>query len=460
MSESKPIVLCFGVPPHLLQMGSESLSHAQILSKEYSPEILEIAHPEPVALVLCGFPKTNLSLVEISQSMRMLYPKSSIYFLTESRKDYHRKDLQKNGFTDVFFLPSDKGLFLSSLQTQMSQATKGEVKAYRTVQLIDIVPETVLGFDLYLHLQANNKKIRYVSKSEPLSLEKSEKLKKHHFQSGLVTEDQMKNFFHFTAQQLKKLNNKDGLSETERLEKKARAVRDLLTGIFSDSSHTTDNLAQGKQILNDCQEIVKAYVIDDKSNESAWFAKIAAITNNENTAYSHASNTSTLAAMFSIALEVGDPKEMALAGLLHDIGLSDVPAEISLKSDAERTPQEKEIYEKHPLRSVAMIKERKMLISENVVTAIEQHHERFHGGGYPSKMPGPKISKEAQLLAFADMVDEMIEPKPGKPVITVPDAVEKICTEALSQPASSPIDPGLLRKIRGLFNKQKVNGAA
>lgn len=447
-----PNILCIGLHPEVLSAIGAHAKESHIAQKEYSTEILEQPQPEVPAIVFCG-PCTiaDLPIIEVAQSLRMMYASATIYLVTHDRLDFKRDHLKKNGFTDGFLLPNDEPELLKALGRDLSQASEGRHKAFRKIQLIDVTPDDTLGFDLYLHLPANNRRIKYVSASEAIGDGRSAKLRKHNHQVALVTEDQVKSFYQFTARQLKKLGSSNEMSQTELVERREKAVRDLLTGMFA--SNSQGHLDDGREMMANCQEIIKAYVIDDSQEKNSWYERLAEIAaaNAENSTYSRAANTSTFAALLSIALGIGDPKDVALAGLLHDIGLVTIPTEICQKDQSQCTPEELATYQSHPQASIRLIKERRMNVSEKVCSIIEQHHERFDGTGYPKKLIGPRILSEAQVLMIADLLTELTEVKEGFPRVSINEAIQKICDEGFRDPSRSAINPDILRKLKSIF---------
>jgi HD-GYP domain-containing protein (c-di-GMP phosphodiesterase class II) len=94
---------------------------------------------------------------------------------------------------------------------------------------------------------------------------------------------------------------------------------------------------------------------------------------------------------------------LAEAAQIHDVGKICVPKEVLRKPSA-LTPDEYELVKMHAAVGADMARE---ALSEEQVTWIGQHHERFDGTGYPDGLAGSQISEGADLLALADSWDAM-----------------------------------------------------
>ena len=64
--------------------------------------------------------------------------------------------------------------------------------------------------------------------------------------------------------------------------------------------------------------------------------------------------------------------------------------------------------------------------SRPVLTAIEQHHERLDGSGYPHGLYGHQISDMAKIIAVADVFDALTSERCYKPAYSPHAAVEII----------------------------------
>lgn len=441
-----------GLEEALIPLLGNTFKNCHVSKQAFEAEALmnEPLSPAP-QIVLCGSQTADVSPMEAAQVLRMQNPDVQVYFVTSSRAGFDRKVLKKNGFNDAFLLPSDIKILAVDMKDRISEFSQGEIKSYRSVRLIDVKPESKLDFDVHVFLPANNKYVKVVGSGRKLDEKRAEKLSKHAVGSVYVESSQMQSFYKFAAEQLKNINTGGNMSETERQQKRQQAVRDLLGRLFNDPLGSEDSLASGRQMVQDCQEIIKSYVLSGNLEKNSWYEKLMTMTGNESNAYSHAANVSTWAAFFSIGLGIGNPEELAIAGLLLDIGMADIPLEIQTKDPSLWTPEEKKIYESHPQKAIDMIKERKMNVSENIQKFILQHHENYSGNGYPHQLPGPKIAPEAQILALADTFDDLMIVKPGQPQLPPYEVLKKMVNDSLKDLSHCRFNPQMARKLLALF---------
>lgn len=454
MSEVRPPILTVGLEPDIEKIVADILKNTQITPIPMDMDhLLAEVDPSP-CLVISGPPTAELSANELAQALRMQYQNIPIFLVCVSKSGFERKTFIKNGFTDAFLMPMDTTTLRASISEVLAKATDGQIRVFRSVKIIDVEPGNQLDFETNLFLPANNKYIKLNNSGETLDKERIEKIKKGKFNSIQVPAEQMQKFYEYSAKRLKEMGSST-FSLTERRDKLSGAVRDLISGLFSEQAASFET---GQGILKDCGEIVKNYIM--QGAESEWYLRIQQVLGEQGTTYSHSGNVSTLAALFSMGLGIGKAEDLALAGLLHDIGIAELPAEIQMKEPEEMTPEEFELYKKHPEMSINLIRARKIVVPEIVMKAILQHHELYNGTGYPSGYFGDRICKEAQVLALADRYDYLTRLRPGKPLLTPLQAVEALRQQQVNDPSKIHYNPELLKKLLTLFPAESNSPAA
>ena len=398
-------------------------------------------------LVICGPEIQNPPPAEMAQLLRSFFQDNSIFYVKEARPDYDRAVFKKNGFTDVFSMLIDQSVLLGQVKQALARSIG--VKAYRAVKLIDVDQDTVLEFDTSIYMPANNKYVTLSRAGETIDAAKAEKLKKHKINSLHVPMEQVQKFYDYTAKKLKDIGSSETMSQTEKSERLQMAVRDLLSGVLTDTGRE-GSIGEGKALIENCQKIVSSYILD--TNSSQWYERIQQTASDvDKDSYNHASNVSTYAALFAMGLGKSNPEYLALAGMLHDLGMVSFPELNQHKDEEHMTDAEKNAYYKHVEETMNVIKTRKLVLPEVVTKAIYQHHERFNGTGFPKKLVGAKISIEAQILAIADKFDHLTSVCPGRARMTPREAIEYMHKQVTGDPGRMHYDPQLLAQILKLF---------
>lgn len=105
-----------------------------------------------------------------------------------------------------------------------------------------------------------------------------------------------------------------------------------------------------------------------------------------------------------------DLHRLAVAALVHDIGIFAIPENI-LKKTGPLTADERILIEEHPrlgFESVLQSGESHRWLAEVVLQA----HERWMGQGYPNKLKGRQINELAQIIGLVDVFDALVSPRP------------------------------------------------
>ena len=134
-------------------------------------------------------------------------------------------------------------------------------------------------------------------------------------------------------------------------------------------------------------------------------------------------------AMLAVAIgrSLGLPDErlegIRVAGLLHDLGKIQIPAEILVKP-TRLTDMEFGLVQTHSEGGYEIL--RHVPFPWAVADFVRQHHERLDGTGYPQGLSGDAILFEARILAVADVVEAMGSHRPYRAALGMDRALDEI----------------------------------
>lgn len=163
--------------------------------------------------------------------------------------------------------------------------------------------------------------------------------------------------------------------------------------------------------------------------------------------YVHSEYTSHYAAIF--AMDLGLPSEtvdaLYVAGWLHDIGKLLISNDIIRKSGS-LTSQEYSLIQYHVDYGVSILNH--MDLSPITLLAVEYHHERWDGTGYPHRISGEKIPLEGRILQLADTLSAMSIKRVYRKTLTLEQMIKEIRFNIGNQ-----FDPELAEKFIRFIQK-------
>ena len=116
--------------------------------------------------------------------------------------------------------------------------------------------------------------------------------------------------------------------------------------------------------------------------------------------------------------------EVAMAALLHDVGMAVIPDKILYKQE-KLSPQEAEILRERPNYSYKILRS----FGDGFAYLAEsaaQVYERIDGSGYPRAIRGDEIHEYAQIIGLLDMYEALIHSRPQREKMTHFTAVKEI----------------------------------
>jgi HD-GYP domain-containing protein (c-di-GMP phosphodiesterase class II)/DNA-binding CsgD family transcriptional regulator len=120
-----------------------------------------------------------------------------------------------------------------------------------------------------------------------------------------------------------------------------------------------------------------------------------------------------------LARAAGGSELVYRAGLVHDLGRVTVPTGVWERPGALR-PEEWELVRLHPYHSGRVLSRSPVLAP--LASLASRHHERVDGSGYPAGVRAGELDGGACLLAAADVLHALSEPRPHRPALDPADA--------------------------------------
>jgi putative nucleotidyltransferase with HDIG domain len=144
-------------------------------------------------------------------------------------------------------------------------------------------------------------------------------------------------------------------------------------------------------------------------------------------------------------------RELAIGGLVHDVGKLSVPNEI-LQKPGVLTDEEYDVIKRHPELGSELVHE--LGFSAQVARLVLDHHERLDGSGYPRGLGAPDLDIETRILAVCDVFDALLSKRVYRPAWTLADALELLTRES-----GSAFDPACVDALERVISREQDQAA-
>jgi putative nucleotidyltransferase with HDIG domain len=144
-------------------------------------------------------------------------------------------------------------------------------------------------------------------------------------------------------------------------------------------------------------------------------------------------------------------RELAVGGLVHDVGKLAVPNEILQKPGA-LTDDEFDVIKRHPELGSDLVRE--LGFSAQVARLVLDHHERLDGSGYPRGLGAPDLDIETRILAVCDVFDALLSKRVYRDAWRLDDALE-----LLSRESGTKFDPACVDALERVIEREQDSAA-
>jgi len=142
-------------------------------------------------------------------------------------------------------------------------------------------------------------------------------------------------------------------------------------------------------------------------------------------AYSHALNVTVLSMM--LGRQLGYDSEachsLGLGALLHDMGKIDVPSKVLLKTEPLNRP-EQQFLQMHT--EFGRRRGQKLMLDDDVLRIIAEHHEYCDGSGYPNQLHEAAIGRLSRVVSITNFFDNLCNPQNPRDAISPHEALARM----------------------------------
>ncbi len=213
----------------------------------------------------------------------------------------------------------------------------------------------------------------------------------------------------------------DIISESQR-STSVRTVKNLFEQIAVDAPAARARVQQLSQTVED---IVDSIIQNKDLNINLVDLKVF-----DDYTYYHCVNVGVLALLIAARMKWPHKKmhELGMAAMLHDVGKIFVDKKI-LNKPGSLTKEEFAEMKTHSERGFEYLRFGYPSFAQDLLRAINEHHERLDGKGYPQGKRSGQISEYARIIAIVDVFDALTSDRPYRAALTPSDAIEYIMAE-------------------------------
>lgn len=161
------------------------------------------------------------------------------------------------------------------------------------------------------------------------------------------------------------------------------------------------------------KQVIKA-AGNDKNNLMSKFISTAAL-------YEHGVGTSMLAGVLANTMQISTDNPLQIIGmssLMHDIGLVKVPEELWHEDESKMSHEQILLYQTHPIIG-ADILTKLHTMNPAAVQAVEQHHMRLFGAGFPKRAGTTIVNKVAEIVGICSEYQHILEKNQKNPNVNI-----------------------------------------
>ena len=264
-----------------------------------------------------------------------------------------------------------------------------------------LMPAAAVGLDLF-QLSQSGRLSLYRGGDFPLTDEDLARLRDRGIRRLFISESARGKYQRY-LRRLVESDNSASFSITARVGAMSEIVRDILQGPF-EQGDTDATLQAAGEVVSVISNVV--------SRPDFHVSDLFEVLHHDFTTFNHSTNVAIYAATLAshLGFDETQQEQIAIGGLIHDIGKLEIPEDILCKP-GRLEPPEFETIKTHPTVAFRRLVGRTNLCEGQLMMAY-QHHERLDGAGYPVGSTGDEIHPWAKLCCIVDVFEALTSVRP------------------------------------------------
>lgn len=309
------------------------------------------------------------------------------------------------------------------------------------ISVATLSPNVPLYVDIYLKASPDAQPVLFFASEELPDISKIAPLAADGFNRLFIDRSDGGRYQQYLRDNWKLLTQDDSQPMANRVAVMGEVMRDVIREQFSLGS--TDGIVSASQRLaqGTCELLAQ---------EPLVARQLCDVLHHDYATFTHCTNVSLYCVL--LARELGfsgrDLEEIAVGGLLHDLGKLKIDERILTKPGRLDEFEFREI-QKHPTTGFRELVGRGDMSYGQLMMAY-QHHERLNGSGYPVACTGSEIHVWAKLCAVVDVFEALTSERPYRSPMSYATALA-----VLEKGEGSEFEPEMVASWRSLILQKR-----
>jgi putative nucleotidyltransferase with HDIG domain len=322
----------------------------------------------------------------------------------------------------------------------VGDTVSGNDEDFVTVRPNGVIPNVKSFFDLFLRL-GSGKYVRLVNSGQKPDMAQLQKYQSRGVKLFHIRKDIQANYVQYCEQIATTLISAKNVPPEVKVGSALNQGQEAY-GLIRAQGVSDENMVYAGGFVQNMGKVVKDYNLVANDALSRFLSKVSS--------YEHNTRIAAMAGMLARALDLSSESTVqivGMAGLLHDVGLMKLGMD---EGSGERADDmdagEFDRYASHPEVGAKLLASLKRF-DPTVIQAVQQHHVRRDGIGFPDPSTFASINICSEVLGIVDCYDYLIRAKIKDPSLDLRAAMEE-SFEGYSRPIVQAFKSVFMPKAR------------